>query len=407
MGPSCAVALFEKGTMTVWNHSQGVYPNRAALAEMLKLPEQSVHGVHMEGSGCYGHNGADDVAADAALIARALPGVPVRVQLMREQEQLWEPYGPAMATEVRATMDEAGTIVSWDYEIWSNPHGTRPGPAAALLPAQLLGEPFLPKPPRVQITPEGNGDRNGVPLYDIPTKHVLWHFLADMPVRVSAMRSLGAYMNVFSIESFMDELAQAANIDPVKFRLRHLRDPRAKEVVQLAADKFGWAQGSPPPTRGRGFAFARYKNLASYCAVACEVSVERESGRLRMVRAVAAVDSGEIINPDGIRNQTEGGILQSMSWTLFEQVQFDARRIVSSDWSNYPILRFDSVPDSIDVHLIPRPGAPFLGAGEAAQGPAAAALANAVANALGVRLRDIPFSRERVRQALATIEAHA
>jgi CO/xanthine dehydrogenase Mo-binding subunit len=268
------------------------------------------------------------------------------------------------------------------------------------LPARLLAHPFSPRPARVEITPEGSGDRNSVPLYDFPGKHVIWHFLKDMPLRVSALRSLGAYMNVFSIESFMDELAHAAGIDAVAFRLNHLQDPRARDVVSLAAQKFGWAQNPMPRNRGRGFAFARYKNLAAYCAVACEVSVEPESGTIRLVRAVAAVDSGEVVNPDGIRNQTEGGILQSMSWTLYEAVKFDDRRVTSADWSTYPILRFASLPDSIEVHLIPRPGEAFLGTGEAAQGPAAAALANGVAGALGLRLRDIPFTPERVKAAL-------
>jgi CO/xanthine dehydrogenase Mo-binding subunit len=399
VGPSCAVARFEEGSLTVWNHSQGVYPNRAALAELLDMPAEKIRGIHTEGSGCYGHNGADDVAADAALIARMLPGMPVRVQWMREQEHLWEPFGPAMVTKVRATLDVQGSVNDWRYELWSNPHSSRPGAAAALLPARLIARPFVPNSPHVQISPEGSGDRNSVPLYAFPGKHVQWHFLKDMPIRVSALRSLGAYMNVFSIESFMDELAQAAAADPVTFRLKHLQDPRARDVVELAAEKFKWGSNLPP-RHGKGFAFARYKNLAAYCAVACEVSVELETGRIRLVRAVAAVDSGEIVNPDGIRNQTEGGILQSMSWTLYESVKFDDTRITSSDWSSYPILRFASVPDAVEVHLIPRPGQPFLGAGEAAQGPGGAALANAVAHALGKRLRDIPFTQDRVRAAL-------
>jgi CO/xanthine dehydrogenase Mo-binding subunit len=388
--------------MTLWNHSQGVFPNRAAVAEMLALPQEKVRGIHLEGSGCYGHNGADDAAADAALIAKALPGVPVRVQWMREQEHLWEPYGPAMVTKVRAALDVTGRIIAWDYELWSNPHSTRPGPAGELLPARSLTHAFIPPTPHVQIAPEGSADRNAIPLYDFPNKHVVWHFLKDMPIRVSALRSLDAYMNVFSIESFMDELALAAGADPVEFRLRHLSDARAREVVSLAADKFGWTRAAMPRHHGRGFAFARYKNLAAYCAIACEVEIEPDIGRIRMVRAVAAVDAGEIVNPDGIRNQTEGGILQSMSWTLYEAVQFDATRITSADWSTYPILRFAAVPESIDVHLIPRPGQPFLGAGEAAQGPASAALANAVANAAGRRLRDIPFTPGRVKAALTS-----
>ena len=402
IGPSCAVAHFENGALTVWTHTQGVYPDRAAIAEMLKLQPDQVRCIHMEGSGCYGHNAADDAAADAALLARALPGRPVRVQWMREHEHAWEPYGPAMVTKARATLNETGAVAAWNYELWSNTHATRPGPAGNLLAAQHLATPFPQQPQTVRITPEGSGDRNAVPLYAFPDKHVVWHFLRDMPLRVSALRALGAYMNVFSIESFMDELALAAAADPVEFRLRHLQDPRARDVVTTAAQRFGWSNKEMPAHRGRGFAFARYKNLAAYCALAAEVLVEPDTGRVRMTRAVAAVDSGEVVNPDGIRNQIEGGILQSMSWTLFEAVSFDDTRITSIDWSTYPILRFPSVPDSVDVHVIPRPGEPFLGTGEAAQGPAAAAVANAIAHATGKRLRDLPFTRERVRTAVTS-----
>jgi nicotinate dehydrogenase subunit B len=402
IGPSCAVALFENGSMTVWTHTQGVFPDRAAIAEMLRLPPEKVRCIHMEGAGCYGHNGADDAAADAAIIARAIPGRPVGVQWMREQEHAWEPYGPAMVTKVRATLDDAGTIVAWNYDLWSNTHTMRPGPAGSLLAARHLATPFAPETPQVRISPDGTGDRNAVPLYTFANKHIVWHFLRDMPLRVSALRALGAYVNVFSIESFMDELATAAKADPVEFRLRHLQDSRARDVITTAAERFGWSRYQRSANRGRGFAFARYKNSAAYCAVALEVEVQRDTGRVRVTRAVSAVDSGEVVNPDGIRNQIEGGILQSVSWTLYEAVTFNASRITSVDWSTYPILRFDAVPDSLEVHILPRPGQPFLGTGEASQGPAAAALANAFADATSKRLRDIPFTRERVRAVIAT-----
>jgi CO/xanthine dehydrogenase Mo-binding subunit len=250
--------------------------------------------------------------------------------------------------------------------------------------------------------PEGGGDRNSIPIYKIPGARVIYHFLPTMPVRVSALRALGGFMNVFAIESFMDELAAAAGADPVTFRFQHLDDPRAREVVATAAERFGWATKPPfsAPGRGRGFAFARYKNLAAYCAVACEVEVDRDTGRARMRRAVAAVDSGQVVNSDGIANQIEGAILQSMSWTLYESVTFDERRITSVDWATYPILRFSAVPDEMEIHVINRPGMPFLGAGEAGQGPAAAAVANAVANATGHRFRDLPISAERIKAAI-------
>jgi CO/xanthine dehydrogenase Mo-binding subunit len=222
-----------------------------------------------------------------------------------------------------------------------------------------------------------------------------------MPLRVSALRALGAYMNVFSIESFMDELAAAAKADPVEFRLRHLEDRRATEVVRTAAERFGWSAWKRARDHGRGFAFARYKNLAAYCAVAMELEVERETGEVRIGRVVAAIDSGDAVNPDGIRNQIEGGIVQSLSWTMYEAVTWDSKRITSRDWARYPMMRFPHLPESVEVHVIERPGEAFLGTGEAAQGPAAAAFANAVADAIGVRIRDIPLNAAAIRTALA------
>ena len=397
IGPSCAIALLDEGRYTVWTHSQGVFPLRRALAELLGAPEEAVRCIHAEGSGCYGHNGADDVAADAVLMARAFPGIPVRVQWMREDEHAWEPFGPAMVADVAATLDGSGRIVDWQYEVWSQSHNTRPGKAGNLLAATLLAKPFVPPTPRPIPQPQGSGDRNAIPYYVLPNARVTHRFQPAGPFRTSALRSLGAYCNVYAIESFMDELAHAAGQDPVAFRLRHLADPRAIEVVKLAAAKFGWDGYRKPARRGRGFAFARYKNLAAYCAVALEVEVALDTGFVRIVRADAAVDCGEVVSPDGVRNQIEGGIIQSASWTLLEQVRFDASQVLSQDWAGYPILRFNGVPDRVNVHLLDRPGQPFLGTGEAAQGPAAAALANAVADACGRRVRDLPLNRERMR----------
>ncbi|MBR0695666.1 molybdopterin cofactor-binding domain-containing protein [Bradyrhizobium lablabi] len=401
IGPSCAVAQLVDGAMTVWTHTQGVYPDRQGIAEMLSMPPASVRLIHVEGSGCYGHNGADDAAADAALIARAIPGRPVRVQWMREQEHAWEPYGPAMVTKLKASLDANGKIADWSFAVWSNTHSMRPGGAGALLAAQHMAQSFAVPAPKPLPLPEGGGDRNAIPIYTFPNAHVVHHFIPAMPLRVSAMRALGAYHNVFSIESFMDELAALAGADPVQFRLDHLGDKRGREVIEKAAQGFGWTRGQTAPlNRGYGFAFARYKNLAAYCAIASEVEINRETGRARLVRAVAAVDAGQVVNPDGLANQIEGAIVQSTSWTLYETVSFDETRITSIDWQTYPILRFNAVPERIDVHIINRPGQPFLGSGETGQGPAAASLANAIANATGKRLRDLPLSRKRIKDAI-------
>lgn len=401
IGPSCAVAQSVNGTMTVWTHTQGVFPDRQGIAEMLRVPPATVRLIHVEGSGCYGHNGADDAAADAALIARALPGVPVRVQWMREQEHAWEPFGPAMVTKLKASLDSNGKIADWSFDVWSNTHSMRPGGAGSMLAAQHMAQPFALPEPKPLPLPEGGGDRNAIPIYKFPNAKVVHHFIPAMPLRISAMRALGAYHNVFSIESFMDELAAAAGADPVEFRLEHLDDKRGREIIEKAAQAFGWEKAQKaPPDRGYGFAFARYKNLAAYCAIASEVEVNRQTGRPRLVRAVAAVDSGQVVNPDGLINQIEGAILQSMSWTLYESVTFDDNRITSIDWQTYPILRFDAVPERVEVHIINRPGLPFLGSGETGQGPAAASIANAIANATGKRLRDLPLTRRRIKGAI-------
>lgn len=392
IGPSCAVARFENGQLTVWTHSQGVFPLRAAIAQLVQLPAEKVRCIQIDGSGCYGHNGADDAGADAALLAMVVPGRPVRVQWTRDQENAWEPYGSAMITKVRAALGSDGRIAGWDYSVRSCTHATRAGPPGNLLPAQLLAHPSRPAPPRPLPLPEGGGDRNAVPLYTIAAARVTYDFVAAMPLRVSALRSLGAYMNIFSIESFLDELALAAKADPVEFRLRHLDDPRARAVIKVAAEHFGWADYARRQDHGRGFAFARYKNLAAYLALATEVEVDRKARRVRLKRAIAAVDCGEAVNPDGVENQIQGGILQSASWTLHERVRFDRTRITSRDWSGYPILRFGSIPDEVRVHVLSQPGAPFLGTGEAAQGPTSAAIANAIADATGARLRDIPLT---------------
>ena len=403
IGPSCAIACMEGDRYRVWTHSQGVYPLRKDLAKMLRMDESKIVVIHAEGAGCYGHNGADDVAFDAALLARAVPGRPVRVQWMREDEFAWEPYGPAMVVRLEAQLDGGGSVVNWGHEVWSNGHTNRTnsrsatensGLLAARHLAQGVAEPIPTNPP----LPAGGAHRNAIPLYEFPNQRVANHYVARAPVRVSALRSLGAHANVFAIESFMDELAEAAGADPVEFRLRHLKDPRGRAVIEAAAASAAWRpREKGGDGRGRGIGFARYKNLAAYAAVLVEVDVAEE---IMVKRAWAAVDAGLAINPDGLINQTEGGIIQSASWTLKEQIRYEPERIVTRGWEDYPILTFAEAPE-VKVTVINRPGEPALGAGEAAQGPTAAAIANAVYNALGVRLRDMPFTRERVVAALA------
>jgi nicotinate dehydrogenase subunit B len=402
IGPSCAIAQFADGKLTVWSHTQGVFPLRRDLSKVLRMEEGAIRCIHAEGSGCYGHNGADDVALDAALLARAVPGRPVRVQWMRDDEHGWEPFGPAMVMQAKAALAADGRIADWSYEVWTNSHAMRPGEPEGtnLLAGWHLAEPVPMSPPRIIPQPAGGGDRNAVPLYELPRQRIVQHFLPQMPVRVSALRTLGAYANVFAIESFMDELAAAAGADPVAFRLAHLKDPRAKAVIAAAARKANWREGEQgSPAHGRGIAFAKYKNLATYVAVVAEIAVDPASGIIRVPRVTAAADAGQIINPDGLSNQIEGGIIQSTSWTLHEAVQFDRDGIRSRDWQSYPILTMPEAP-RVEAELIDRPEEKPLGAGEASQGPAVAAIANAFAHATGRRLRDLPMNAERVKAAL-------
>ncbi|TMB35986.1 MAG: xanthine dehydrogenase family protein molybdopterin-binding subunit [Deltaproteobacteria bacterium] len=402
IGPSCAVAHWENGKLHVWSHTQGPFPLRGELAKALKIPPSDITVTHREGSGCYGHNGADDVALDAALCARATGGRPVKLQWMREDEFRWEPYGSAMVIDLQAGLDANGNVVDFRNELWSHTHSTRPGESDGvnLLAAWYVKDAQRPGSARNIPQPAGGGDRNAIPLYVFPRQRVVNHLLPDMPVRVSALRTLGAYANVFAIESFMDELALAAGADPVEFRLRHLSDPRAKAVIETVAAKAGWRPGARGGDgRGRGIGFAKYKNLATYVAVVAEVEVDRESGEVKVPRAWAAADAGLVVNPDGLSNQIEGGVIQSTSWTLREAVEFDGTRILTGDWANYQILRMPEVP-TVQVTLIDRPGEKSVGAGEAAQGPAVAAIANAVANATGRRIRDLPLTAGRVKAAL-------
>ena len=401
IGTSAALAtLGADGVLTVQTHSQSVFETGEAIAKMLGMPLARVRMQHVQGSGCYGHNMADDAAADAALLAVAVPGTPVRLQYTREQEHLWEPYGSAMLIKTRAGLDAQGNVLDWDLTIWSTPHGTRPGGQPGnLLSARYLEKPFSIPKPQNGGAPNFAADRNGIALYDFPGHNVLTHFITEMPLRVSSTRGLGAYANVFAIESFMDELAHSVGADPVAYRLRFLKDERARDAIVRAAEKFGWSQWQKSPGRGRGIGFAKYKNIAGYCAVALEVEVNRQSGRIRVLRAVASADSGHIVNPDGVSNQIEGGLIQSLSWTLKEEVQMDDTQVLSQDWSSYPILTFTEVPP-VEVVLIDRPGQPFLGTGEASQGPTGAALANAVFDATGVRFRRLPLTPDRVLQGL-------
>ncbi len=398
IGPSCAIATWAEDGLRVVTHSQGVFNLRADLALVFGLPESEVVVGHAEGAGCYGHNGADDAALDAALLARAVPGRPVRLRWSRADELARSPFGPAMAIEIAAEIGEDGHIAGWSHEIWSNGYVARPGRAGspALLASFDLEKPFplyiSQDPP---LAGGGGAQRNAVPLYDVPAWRIAKNRLLTMPLRTSSMRALGAFGNVFAIESMMDELAHEQGEDPLAFRLRHLLDARARAVLERAA-AMADGGGPVPEGRGRGLAFARYKNTGAYCAVVAEIDLAAEP---RATQLWIAVDVGEAINPDGVANQIEGGAVQATSWTLKEEVAFSREAVTSTSWETYPILRFSEVPE-VAVEIVPRPDLPPLGAGECAQGPTAAALANAVYAALGVRVRQMPITRDRIIAAM-------
>lgn len=396
IGTCTAMATWAEDGVHVWCHSQAIHALRDAIARVVALPAEDVVVEHVENAGCYGHNGADDVALDAVLLARAAPGRPVLARWSRSDELAWGPLSSAMTGTLSAGLAD-GRITSWTYDVTSAGHTSRPGyrGTPGLLAGAHLAEPVPVPPPADPPVANGGGTtRNAVPIYDVGPRRVTGHRLAASPLRTSALRSLGAFFNVFAIESFLDELALEAGVDPVELRLAHLDDARARRVVAAAAEVAGWGDALPEDG-GRGIGFARYKDTGAYCAVVAEVAA---GTALRVERLVVVADLGLVVNPDGARNQLEGGAVQATSWTTVERVRFDRRRITSVDWETYPILRFSAAP-RVDVRLVDSDG-PFLGSGEAAQGPTAAAIANAVHDALGVRVRDLPLDAAAIVRAI-------
>lgn len=404
IGPSCAVAV-QGDRLTVWSHSQGVYLLRKEIARVLNMNVSDIRVIHSPGAGAYGHNGADDCAMDAAVLARAYPGKPIRVQWTREDEFLHEPYGSAMQICLKASLGSDGRITHWLHDVWSHRHSRRPGhdSGVGLLAARQI-DPGLPaaEPPDVPM-PNGGIARNAIPIYCIDDVRVRKHLLSTAPVRTSSLRSLGAHGNIFAIESFMDELAEDAGTDPIEFRLRHLGDARARMVLEDVMAISRWESRRSDRSDiegdiawGSGVALARYKGSGCYVAVVCEVEVGQT---IRLCHVWASVDVGRVISPDGVRAQIEGGIIQSASWTLKEQVlvEGDGSRVFG--WEDYPTLPFSETPQ-ISVSILERNDLPPVGAGEGAQGPTSAAIANALHNALGVRVRNLPLTPDEVARAI-------
>jgi CO/xanthine dehydrogenase Mo-binding subunit len=406
IGPSAALACFRDGALEIWSASQGVSLLAAAIAQVLALPPERVRVVHVEGPGCYGHNGSDDAALDAALLARALPDTPVLLKWTRQDEHALEPYGPATHIDVQASIDAGGRLLAYNHDVYSYTHIGRAfpmGKVSALIAAQQLEKPFGVPRPRPMLAPQAGVHRNAEPLYEIPAQRVVKHLCGNSSFRTSSLRSLGGFANVFAIESMMDELAAAAGQDPVAFRLAHLSDERARAVIEAgaarAAQRAPGPSGDPQRPRGRGMAFSRYENHKCYAAVFVALEIDLASHAIRLLHAVIAADAGLIVDPDGLANQLEGGFVQAASFTLKEEVRWNAQGISSLDWDSYPILSFEEVPE-VEVVLLDRPDRNSRGAGEGTTGPTPAAIANAVFDACGVRLRTTPFTPARLREAL-------
>lgn len=399
MGPSCGLASFEDGRLSVWTHGQGVYPLRQMLARISGLDPEKIEVIHAQGAGCYGHNGSDDAAVDAAVIALRRPGAPVRVQWRREDEFGWSPVGTAMHIELAAELDPSGRLVDYTAEIWSGPHVGR---GRSLAEMALPRDPGAAPPPAPPPPPPGaprfsGGLLNAIPSYDIPATRTLEHLVVPTPVRTSSLRGLGGPINTFAGESFVDELAEIAGQDPLAYRLSMIVDPRGRAVVETVARMADWGRRWAAGTgRGLGIAYDRHRDRAGYFAAVVEVEVEAE---VKLVKMWCAADAGLIINPDGARNQIEGGMVMAASWVLKEQVRLGGAGVATTTWGDYPILRFSEVPP-VEIELVntkdPRP----FGIGELSQGPAMGALSNAVAHALGARIRELPFTREKVARAL-------
>jgi len=398
MGPSCAVADVKAGKAEIWSPSQAPHWLRREVAATLQMDPKDVHVQYLDGAGCYGRNGHEDATCDAALISKLI-GKPVRVQWSREDEHGWDPKGPPTLVEITAGLDTQGNIVGWQSELWVPKADITEWP-------RTLAATFAGIAQKEAINP-GNIHRNLDPSYPFANQKAVAHRLDSTPFRPSWIRTPGRMQNTYANEVFIDECAAAAGADPVEYRLRYLGDPRGIAVLRAAANLAKWDQRPSPRrdqsgtiARGRGVAYVKYENARTYCAGVAEVEVNKQTGAIRCTRFYVAHDCGQIINPDGVRAQIEGNIIQTVSRTLKEELKWNRSRVTSVDWASYPILRFPEVPEVV-MELISRPSEPPWGVGEPAAVLPPPAISNAVFDAIGVRLRSVPFTPDRVKKATA------
>lgn len=396
LAPSAACAIWDGKRLQITTHSQGIYVLRDSIAESLVLAPENVVLTFMPGSGCYGHNGADDAAYEAALVAISCPNVPILLKWSRADEHAWEPYSPASATELAANVTTDGRIASFSGEAIGGTFRGRPrtGPnqagPAKLLANHFRADPVGPQPGKPNLNRHGGLQRNLVPIYDIPETRYVKNLVPQMPLRTSALRCLGAALNVFAIECFLDEIAREKEIDPFAFRREHLTDPRAIAVLDRL--ELELSVRSVGKETGRGIAYAQYKNAMTRVGASVDLSVT-DAAEINLKRIVLVADAGRIVDRDGLAAQLEGGALQAASWALFEAVTWDRDGIISRDWDTYPVLRFSGVPE-IEVFLLDQPDSKSLGAGEASPGPVLAAISNAVCDVTGLRARRLPLTPE-------------
>ncbi|MED5472963.1 MAG: molybdopterin cofactor-binding domain-containing protein, partial [Pseudomonadota bacterium] len=401
IGPSAGAANFDGCELKIWTQNQGIYPLQGAISDALEIECGRVVVQFVPGAGVYGHNGADDAAFDAAIIAMHLKNFSILLKWTREDEHCWEPYGSAMQCDLQASINKEGNITYWSHETFSDTFLTRPvigkEPGSRLLSSHFVEnlKPWPVTPP--MLTAHGGIHRNMEHLYNLPSQRLVKHRVYGLPLRTSALRALGAFGNIFAIESMMDELAVLSGLNPFEFRLMHLSDTRAMETLKKLEIIIESCKTSFPNGSGLGISFSRYKNSAGYCSLAMLLNVN-DDAEIELQKVFCVVDVGEVVDVAGVKSQVEGGIIQAASWSLYEQVTYEATGITSRDWDSYPIISFNNIPE-INIEIIDRPGSPYLGVGEIAAGPTGASIANAINDAIGLRLREMPFNSEAIKSA--------
>ena len=398
IGPSAACSIFSNNKFTIYSHSQALYDLKLSCSEYFGVDPENVTLKFIPGSGCYGHNGADDVAFEAGLLSKEFPDTHVLLKWTRQDEHCWEPYGSASLNKLTGVINDKGKIIYWSNEVFSDTYMTRPSNTELdnFISYNLVNNHFIKR----KSTPKTNAHmgihRNLDPLYDFGETRLIKNLVHDLPLRTSALRTLGAFSNVVALECFINEIAKTKNIDPFEIRINHLSDERAIGVIKNLRDQM--TKEIQKEGLHRGIGFSRYKNSAAFCAVGVELKVNDDL-EIKLINAWISVDAGEVAYEDGIKAQVEGGFIQAASWSLYEEVKFDTKEIISIDWDTYQIIGFDNIPN-IKTDVLDKEGLPYLGVGEVVAGPTGAAISNAISDALGQTIKTMPFTKEIITKEL-------